>query len=77
MITLKSCGWTCSGTTKRFLQKSNEVDIPGKGQQNTPVVEAEGLVTIMNLLQGERAATFRAAEADVLVKCLGGDLSLI
>lgn len=35
---------------------------------------AKGLVTLMKLLQGERAAKFRAAEADV-VRCLGGDLS--
>lgn len=45
--------------------------------RKTPVVGAKGLVTIMNLLQGERAARFRAAEADVLVRYLGGDLSLI
>ena len=50
---------------------------PGQGQRDTPVVGAKGLVTIMNLLQGERAAKFRAAEADVLVRYLGGDLSLI
>ena len=50
---------------------------PGKGQRETPVVGAKGLVTIMNLLQGERAARFRAAEADVLVRYLGGDLTLI
>lgn len=50
---------------------------PGQGQRETPVVGAKGLVTIMNLLQGERAARFRAAEADVLVRYLGGDLTLV
>ena len=56
---------------------SDYFKFPGKGQRDTPVVGAKGLVTIMNLLQGERAARFRAAEADVLVRYLGGDLSLI
>ena len=50
---------------------------PGKGRQTTPVVGARGLVTLMNLLKGDSAARFRAAEADVLVRYLGGDLSLI
>lgn len=59
------------------LPESSLFKFPGRGQRNTPVVGAKGLVTIMNLLQGERAAKFRAAEADVLVRYLGGDLSLI
>ena len=56
---------------------SNIYKFPGRGRQSSPVVGAKGLVTIMNLLQGDRAASFRAAEADVLVRYLGGDLSLI
>lgn len=59
------------------VQDLHYFKFPGKGQRDTPVVGAKGLVTIMNLLQGERAAKFRAAEADVLVRYLGGDLSLI
>ena len=54
----------------------NNFKSPAKGQQETPVVGAKGLVIIMNLLQGERAAKFRAVEVDVLVRCLGADLSL-
>ena len=65
---------------ERYSDVVYETDVykfPGKGQRETPVVGAKGLVTIMNLLQGERAAKFRAAEADVLVRYLGGDLTLI
>ncbi|KAK9844732.1 hypothetical protein WJX74_006124 [Apatococcus lobatus] len=50
---------------------------PGQGQRQTPVVDARGIVLIVNLLPGERAAKFRAAGADVLVRYLGGDLSLV
>ncbi|KAK9831163.1 hypothetical protein WJX74_005710 [Apatococcus lobatus] len=66
--------------SKRYpevLEFVSDFKFPGKGQRNTPVVGSRGLVTIMNLLQGERAARFRAAEADVLVRYLGGDLSLV
>ena len=59
------------------VQNLHHYKFPGKGQRETPVVGARGLVTIMNLLQGERAAMFRAAEAEVLVRYLGGDMSLI
>lgn len=71
-------------TWKDLHEKYPEVGVhttyfkfPGRGQRETPVVGAKGLVTIVNLLQGERAAKFRAAEADVLVRYLGGDLGLI
>ncbi|KAK9830713.1 hypothetical protein WJX74_003840 [Apatococcus lobatus] len=50
---------------------------PGQGQQLTPVTDARGLVMIINLLPGERAAKFRAKGADIVVRYLGGDESLI
>ncbi|KAK9860328.1 hypothetical protein WJX84_006176, partial [Apatococcus fuscideae] len=56
---------------------SDSYKFPGRGYQVSPVTDARGLVTIMNLLQGERAARFRMKEADLLVRHLGGDLSLI
>ena len=49
----------------------------GPGQRNTPVTDARGAVTIINLLPGRNAATFRAASADVFVRFMGGDPSLI
>ena len=50
---------------------------PGARQKDTPVTDARGVVTIINLLSGRRAAQFRAASADVIVRYLGGDTSLI
>ena len=50
---------------------------PGQGQRLTPVTDARGVVTIINLLPGRAAASFRAISADVLVRFLGGDLTLI
>lgn len=71
---------TWSYTYKKYpevLDFAEDFKFPGRGQKVTPVVGARGLVTIMNLLPGENAARFRAAEAEVLVRYLGGDLSLI
>ena len=50
---------------------------PGRGQRLTPVTGARGLVMIMNLLPGQQAAQFRLKAADVMVRYLGGDQSLI
>ena len=50
---------------------------PGRGQRPTPVTDARGVVTILNLLPGRAAARFRAASADVMVRFLGGDLTLV
>jgi hypothetical protein len=43
----------------------------------TPVTDARGVVTIINLLSGARAARFRAASADIMVRYLGGDPTLV
>ena len=50
---------------------------PGKYQRLTPVVNARGVVTIINLLPGPKAAIFRAKSADIIVRYIGGDTSLI
>lgn len=49
----------------------------GKGMKQTPVTDAKGAVVIMNLLPGHQAAKFRMACADVIVRYLGGDETLI
>ena len=49
----------------------------GRGQRETPVTDARGAVVIMNLLPGRKAAQFRLACADVMVRYLGGDETLI
>jgi hypothetical protein len=49
----------------------------GQGQRKTPVINARGAVMIMNYLQGPRAARFRTFCADVVVRYLEGDESLV
>jgi len=49
----------------------------GARQRDTPVADARGLVTILNLLPGKKAAEFRAKSADIIVRYLGGDETLI
>lgn len=49
----------------------------GAGQRPTPVTDARGVVTILNLLPGRKAAAFRAASANVMVRFMGGDLTII
>lgn len=58
-------------------QKSCKFKFPGKGQRPTPVCDARGLVSIISLLSGKRAAKFREAGADLLVRYLGGDETLV
>ena len=69
---------------KRLIQDHPEVvtlcynlKFEGPGQRLTPVTDARGAVTFINLLPGRNAATFRAASADVFVRFMGGDPSLI
>ena len=50
---------------------------PGRGQRDTPVTDAEGIVTIIMLLPGRTAAMARQYAANVLVRYVGGDLSLV
>ena len=59
------------------LQRTETFKFPGRGQQHTPVTDARGLVTVINLMSGQSAAKFRAASADVVVRYLGGDETLI
>lgn len=66
-----------SGRFPEVLTGCENFQFPGKRQRPTPVTDAKGLVLIMNLLPGERAAKFRAKEADVIVRYLGGDQTLL
>jgi len=53
------------------------IKFSGQGQRATPCTDAKGLVMIMNLLSGANAAQFRLKAADVMVRYLGGDQTLI
>ncbi len=55
----------------------NLFQFPGAGQRLTPVADARGIVEIIMLLPGRVAARFRKEAASVLVRLLGGDLSLV
>ena len=50
---------------------------PGRGQQDTPVADARGITEIILILPGKAAAHFRKAAADVVVRYLGGDPSVV
>ena len=50
---------------------------PGRGQRNTPVADAKSIVEIIMLLPGRQAARVRRQAAELMCRCLGGDLSLV
>ena len=49
----------------------------GRGQQFTPVTNAKGAVMIINALPGKVASRLRIEWADIIVRYLGGDLTLV
>ena len=59
------------------LHRLENRQFPGSGQRETPVVDARGAVEIIMLLPGRAAAEFRKEAAGVIVRFLGGDLSLV
>jgi hypothetical protein len=67
---------------KRFQDNGEEIvfqrhQFPGHGQRYTPVTDARGVVLIINNMGGNRAAQFRTRCADIIVRYLGGDESLV
>ena len=62
------------GEVSQLLQ---DFKFPGQGQRDTPVVNARGFVTLINLLPGRRVALFRLESADIVARYLGGDATLI
>ena len=49
----------------------------GRGQRDTPMTDAKGIIDIIMLLPGQQAARVRRQAAELLVRYLGGDLSLV
>ena len=49
----------------------------GPGQRETPVADARGITEIIMVLPGKTAAKYRKSAADVIVRYLGGDPSLV
>ena len=64
-------------THPSVVSLTDDWQFPGARQRPTPVVDARGLVVLINLLPGAKAAAFRAAGADILVRYLGGDETLV
>ena len=63
-----------------FPEVSTEISyfkFPGQGQRETPVTDARGIVEIVMVLPGRAAKSVRKEAASVLVRYLGGDLSLV
>jgi hypothetical protein len=56
---------------------SSNFKFPGRGQRDTPVTDAEGITQILMLLPGRAAAIARQSAANVVVRYLGGDTSLV
>ena len=50
---------------------------PGQGQSKTPVINVQGMVKLLFLLPGEMAKQFRSKSAEVMIRYLGGDTTLI
>jgi len=50
---------------------------PGRGNLTSPATDARGAICIINLLPGKRAAEFRLKAADIVVRALGGDETLV
>ena len=49
---------------------------PGPGQKKTPVLDSKGVIELIMVLPGTKAASCRKEFAEIIVRYLGGDLSL-
>ena len=74
----------CSNVFSRVSQAFPEVNtgcsnfkFSGRGQRETPVAELRTIVEIIMVLPGRAASQVRKAAADVMVRYLGGDPSLV
>ena len=74
----------CSHTFQRLKEDYPEVGsdwsnfrFAGRGQRDTPIADARGIVEVIMVLPGRAAGQVRKAAADVMVRYLGGDPSLV
>ncbi|MCD8139847.1 MAG: hypothetical protein LUE17_08735 [Planctomycetaceae bacterium] len=56
--------------------KITHFQFPGRGQRSTPITDAEGMIYIMMLLPGQRAAQFRTEAAKLIVGYLNADIAI-
>jgi hypothetical protein len=62
---------------KEVVTFCNNFKFEGKGQRLTPVVNVQGMVKLLFWLPGELAKQFRSKSAEVMIRYLGGDTTLI
>ena len=60
-----------------ILTSCNNFKFSGRGQKETPVTDARGIVEIIMVLPGKAAASVRRQASNVLVRYLGGDPTLV
>jgi hypothetical protein len=69
-------------TWKNLLKKYELIDFcdnlkfKGPGQRYTPCINVDGLVKLLMLIPGKKAIEFKNLTASVMVRYLGGDLTL-
>ena len=74
----------CTQVFQRLVQNFPDVHtsvvnfkFSGRGQKETPVTDARGIVDIIMVLPGKAAASIRRQASNVLVRYLGGDPTLV
>ncbi len=70
---------TLNNLLNRFpevCEKITHLKFPGRGQRATPVTDAEGMIEIMMLLPGYRAAKFRSEATKLIVGYLNADITI-
>jgi hypothetical protein len=55
----------------------SQFKFPGQGKTLTPVINVRGMVKLLFWLPGELAKQFRSKSAEVMIRYLGGDMTLI
>ena len=56
--------------------KTDNLTFPGRGQRPTPVIDKQGILSLVMVLSGPKAAAFREWASSILVRYLDGDRSL-
>jgi hypothetical protein len=62
---------------EEVLTYCHDLKFPGAGQRETPCINAKGLVKLLMWIPGKLAQEFRNQTADIMIRYLGGDTSLI
>ena len=64
-------------TYPEILTHTTDYKFPGQGQRKTPIAGVEGIVNVLQVLPGPKAAAFRKEQGELTVRFLGGDEDLI